>query len=1361
MTADIGSLSSFVPVRLAALLDRVPDAPSHRSMRGAVLYADIAGSCELAEGLVARHGAEGVDRLSGVLNNCFEVLIDVVERAGGEIVQFAGDAMLVIWPATGTSLRDAVVAATRSALDLGSALAGSSALASHGVTVRTGVGAGDFGAARVGGASGRWEIVVSGPAVEDAFRASAVASAGSAVLAQTAFESAEGLVTGSELRDGLVRDVRVVGAAPQVVHESTATSPAYLDRLVPDVIRARMQGGLDAWLAELRHLSIMFVNVRGAGFGGDGDLARLDAATCAIKDALHDHNGYFRQLSVDDKGLVVVAAFGVPPVRRERQPGDAVRAAHRIARALTGMGLEASIGIASGRVFCGVIGSAVRREYAIVGNTVNLAARLMMVEHGAIVCDAVTTIDALNVADLEPMPPLTLKGFTEPVTPARLRGLKEVRAPTPRSTAALTGPEAEIRVCLDLVAALGENDVRAVVIEGAAGQGKSTLMSALAADAGRAGHAVLAGAAMWNEQSAPYHAWIHIVETVLGIDELHDARARTDRARAFLGSDPALARVAALINDIVPLGLDETPFTAGLDGLHRAEETRALITRLLTQFRGTRALLLIVDDAQWCDPVSWSVLTKGVPGVRRVLTVLSARPLDSVPDEARQVLEHPATLRRRLGPLGVAAIAKAGAAAAGVRALDGELAAWLDERSGGNPFFAQQIVFSFVQRGVLEVTDGQVARLRAHEDLSKVSVPASVEALVLSRIDAVEPVQQILLKAASVIGLRFSFGELNAVHPQPERRGRLRDDLDTLVRAQFLLGGGDAFAFAHQIVRDVAYGTMIGAQKKTTHEQFARYLEEAHASALTGEYSRLAHHWEAAGTDQPTFKYLELAGGEALRIGAFREGIVYFTKVLARDANRGRQAERMRRARWHRQLGDGYEGVGEMSDAERNMRDALIELGRPVPTSELGWTLTLLRGLARQLVHLVVPARTFPAGSSQREVQSELARASCTIGEVRLQENSAAGCAGAVFLSANACDHLGATSGVARPYSQVGVMFAMLKNRKLAQRYFRRARAIAQQVGDVSGEVRNDMAEAYVAYWRGEFGRADELLERNRELATAHGLGREHEMNEGTAAGLYLVQDRYAAHRERGLRLLETSRERSSALGQIWARLMLAGNCVRTGELDAAEQHVAEIRKFPNLLSQEQVACDGWDLAIKVRREDWWEARSLADRVATGLGIKRHGSTRARTIVVVSHWQPMSCYCEATLAFLDHTSPSERAVALRNAEHAGQASRRFAGNFAIAMPFALAHSGRLACMSGKAERGKRLIDRAAALAERLGMPYAHAQALQYRGESEAPQSEERRRYLEQARTEFTRLGCVWDARHAAQLARGLASEPGE
>ena len=1325
-------------------------------MRGIALYADVAGSVALAERLVARHGAGGIDELSGALNSCFSVLVDVITGAGGEIVQFAGDALLAVWVVDeGVSLENAARSAAQAAVELGTLKARAPELARLGISLRTGVGAGDFMAARVGRTTGRWEIVVAGSAVDDAFNAMAAAPTGSSVLAPSAAVFAPGFAEGLAMDDGYfglksTAQHAVPFPEPQWLNEAPEPD---LEQFVPEVIRLQAREGLDPWLAELRNLSVMFVKIHGLRLESGDDVLLLHRATCSIKEALGSNNGYFRQLSVDDKGIVIVAAFGLPPVQRERQPEDSLRAATQIRESLAAFGLRASIGIALGRVFCGAIGSPVRRDYTIIGNTVNLAARLMSSGPNDVLCDPPTALESESVAELEVLPAVQLKGLPDAIAPRRLLALRERSPAHSGRAAAVPGRESDAREILDLARNLGERENRTVVIEGVPGIGKSTLMSAIAEGARAAGMRVLVGGGTWNNQNTPYRAWAPVLEEALGITPEMDRARRDVVARAFLATDTAPSRTGPLLKDVLPLDLEDTVFTASLDGVDRAEEVRELIVRQLVRYRGSETLVLVMDDVQWADPASWSVILNGLPTVGRLLTVLGMRPLENASAEIGTMLQHTNTRRRVLQPLGEEAIGLAAASAAGTRELDPGVVRWLVNRSGGNPFFARQLALALVQRGLVKVANGRVVRSPTADELSTLALPASVEALVLHRLDLLDPVQQVVLKTASVIGSRYTEAELFAVHPLPEHRGRLREDLEALVSAQLAVPDADGFVFAHQIVLDVAYGTMVGAQRTTAHERVARHIEETGRMALTAEYARLAHHWGAANVDEPTFRYLELAATEVLRKGAFSEATSHLTRALALDDSRGNPMERARRARWHRQLGEAHEGIGNMGTSKDHMVKALALHGHRLPDSERGWSSLLVRSLILQLRHLVLPPRVLRAGSAERDRATEIICAAQTLSEVKHQENDGTGAAAAILLATNASDLLGAASGVARPYSFVGVIFAMMGRLALARRYWARARAIAQQVGDVSGEIRNDMAEAYVSHWMvGDFDHCETLLERGRILAAKHGLRREAEMVEASHASLNASRAIHGgAGRDRALKLLAISRERSRPLGEVWALLILSTEYLRTGELDAAAQCIAEVREHHDLLSQEQVMSDGRELSLHVRRESWAQVRAVSDRLADRLGVARDGRPGATRLAVFTMADSFFSYCESCVAILERSSSSGDGLPLDNATEAWKAHKRFSKRCLLTRPAALAFEGRVRCLAGETGRGLTCLRGAVHLARTLHVPFVMARALQYLAQSEPPGSAERTEHLAEARAVYAELGCAWDVRRVDEL----------
>ncbi len=1329
-------VTGFAPERLAASLGGTAAGPASRRLAGAVLYADVSGSVELAERLLSRHGTGGADELSRTLNACFGAFIDIVTAAGGEVIQFAGDALTAAWIAPPGMAGDAACRAESAARSMIAALAQDPALAALGVSIRAGIGAGALVAAQVARDRESWEILVAGEAVGDAFAAAAAAGPGAVSLGTRA---AALIGTG-------------ISPVPGRDEAGAASTPAAPLAFAPRPVGGRLAEGLDPWTAELRHVALLFARLDGLVLETDDDVPRLHEAALVAADIVARHAGYVRQISMDDKGIVLVAAFGVPPLARECRPDDAPRAALALRAAWLERGLDSSIGLAAGRAFCGLIGNATRRDYAVVGAPVNLAARLMAAAAGRVLGDLVTARETADHVAVKAAAPLTLKGVADPVTPFEV--LASAARPSLEISTVAPGRESEIRGILQRLEALHDDEAGLFVLEAAPGMGKSTLLRAVEAAARRRGLALLSGSARWNGQSTPYHVWVDVIEMALGIKDLTDPGERLARTRAILDADPALARTGALLNDVLALGIEESRLTRGLTGVHRAEELRELIGGLLAHYRGTQPLLLLLDDMQWSDPVSWSVLFRGSRGLEGVLMVIATRPVEGI-GELRDLLARPGTVHRELPPLDVATLGAASAAAAGAELLDPELVTWLNTRAGGNPFFARQIALSLIEKRLLIVDpEGRVTRSPAAAELADAAVPPSVEALVLSRVDGLDPLQQVVLKTASVIGSRFSFASLSAVHPLPERQDRLADDLQALIAAQLVTRDGSGFAFAHQIVVDAAYGTMVAAQRAQAHRRLAIWLEETHAADLGPVAEQLARHWEATGEDEPTFRYLELAAREAMHLGAFREAMVSLTRALERDRERGFPIAAERRARWHRMIGDAHEAVGNVAQSGLSMEAALAHLGHRLPDTAAGWRRLLIRALVTQLAHQVIRPRALPAGSSEHARQREIAWASTQVSEVRQQANDSTGMFAAICVAANACDRLGVDAVSGRPYSTMGVAFALTGAGGLAARYFARCRAIARQTGDTDATVRCLVAEAYVALARCDFARARALLDEAQPVAGSTGYRRGEEMVGAILANVELAQARYADHRAHALALRAQARERGRTLAEIWSGLELMADGIRTGELDVAQSACDDTHRFPDMLDQERVMRDGWELALLVRRGDWARVPLLAERVALGLGIRRAGESSVKTIVLISHWQPFWCYVETRIAMLEHTAPAERTRALADAHQACKAYRGFARRFAIGQPGMLALCGRLAALQERRDEARRLLLRALVIDGAGVMPYERARARQYLAQLEASGSEARRDGLQGARREYTALGCAGDVANVDRLLSG-------
>ena len=182
------------------------------------------------------------------------------------------------------------------------------------------------------------------------------------------------------------------GPVAAIATSSVAGHPSeqLLAAFVPRELVSRIRAGQTDWLAEFRQLTILFVGIRNLDADAPGALELAQAAFRSAQAAIDHYGGSLNQIVDDDKGLTLVAAWGLPDRTHEDDPARGVLAARAIVDALAELGLTVGAGVTTGRAFTGIRGSAERCEYAMLGDVVNLAARLLQSGAGEIRCDATT-----------------------------------------------------------------------------------------------------------------------------------------------------------------------------------------------------------------------------------------------------------------------------------------------------------------------------------------------------------------------------------------------------------------------------------------------------------------------------------------------------------------------------------------------------------------------------------------------------------------------------------------------------------------------------------------------------------------------------------------------------------------------------------------------------------------------------------------------------------------------------------------------------------------------------------------------------------------------------------------------------------
>ena len=1362
-TAD--AIASCVPELLVRRLVADPGSagsPHADRVPGALLLADISGFTAITDRL-ARRGPAGAEALSGLLNGAFGRLLTLTGEAGGDVVKFAGDALLVCWPAAGDDPIGALAGAARRAAGCAQAMQATlqDYASDEGIrlSLRVGIGAGEVVLLDVGGVRDRRELLVAGPAVAQTTGAIAKARPGQVVVAPEAWALVADACVGERVAGGV--GLTWAPPAPPAEQSAPPAPPDGLEAmLVPYLPRALLgplRAGHGEWLAELRRVTLALVHL--PGLDHTVTLDRAQRVMQALQGALYRYEGSVNKLSVDDKGTVLVAALGLPPLAHEDDPARGVRAALAMQAALAGFGERAAIGVTTGRVFCGVVGDRRRREYTMLGAVVNLAARLMQAASGGILCDAATARLAGAAVAFDELPSVTVKGYADPVAVYQPGGgakaaVRPVRTPPVGTLVGRTVERDQLAERLRMLiqtrtGAPGRASV--VVIEGEAGIGKSRLVAELLERARAAGVQVLAGAGDAIERNTPYHAWREIFLRLPAVDATGDLEASRRTVLDLLGPDRETRQLVPLLNAVLPLEWSETARTAELSPQGRAELTRRLLLRLLQAGIGGAPTVLVLEDAHWLDSASTALLLAVSQQLSQLLVMITTRPPDergALVDDLgwagyRRLLQVPQTRRLILDALPPNDVETLVCQRLRVAAVPEAVASFIQGKAEGSPLFSEELAYALRDAGLIRLVDGRCQLAPGVGDLSGVHLPDTVHGVITSRIDRLSPSQELTLKVASVIGQVFALRVLRDVHPVQEAAAVLLDDLEALAAANLTALDTPqpdlAYLFKHIITQEAAYNLMLVSQRQQLHRSVAEWYERTHAGALTAHAPLLAHHWQAAAVPGKAISYLEQASTQALRTGAYQEAVRGFSRMLQLEdrprgpgkpeAGRGSRSQArhrppdaptIRRARWEHQLGDAYLGLGQLAPAREHLHAALALLNRRMPASGRRLAIGLTWQLAQQLRNRLLPRAPVARSPEARAALLEAAEVYERLYVLDFYANRRTEAIHEAVKGLNLAEAAGSEAAVARLTVVCGVSVGFLPLHRLARSYI-------QQAFTAAGEAADPLVRAWVLQFAALYGIGmGQWAQATAHLGEAAAIMRQFEdrrrlgeINVLRACVAYAQGDlgRTAALLTELRRYADQSRD---AQLQAWALIAQATTAARSGDLDQAAL-LLQGRRAPALQA-----------LLHLRQGDWQAAREAVQVALASAGVA-----------------PIKCYwldlyattAEAAIA-LWHASrqrgPGEQAVARAAAGQAMRSLRRYAHVFPIGQPRALLCQGLLAWVQGRPIQARKAWRRSLAAAERLGMRYDQLLAHLQLGRHGDPS--ERHEHLARARQLFTQLG---------------------
>ncbi|HYF64539.1 MAG TPA: tetratricopeptide repeat protein, partial [Herpetosiphonaceae bacterium] len=672
------------------------------------------------------------------------------------------------------------------------------------------------------------------------------------------------------------------------------------------------------FINEHRHVVVMFVRFGGFDYDGDPRVsARLQAYFAAVVERIQRYDGYLNKIDMGDKGSKYIVLFGAP-VAHEDDAERALRCALELRDLAPG---TTAIGVNAGLVFSGLVGSNRRQEYTVMGDPVNLAARLMQAAgHGQIMVgdNARPAGGGLSWAEL---PALQVKGKSAPVRVWALEGFGQAAAPTisePRPRLPLVGREAELALAGERLRQVAGGRPAILGITAEAGMGKSRLGSAVLDQARRHGLAVFAGACQSFGTRTGYLVWHTIWREFFGLDPHGSLAEHAERlGQALARIDRRLLPRLPLLGPPLNLPLPDNEFTGALDGQLRTELTRALLLACLRARSFRQPLLFVLEDMHWSDSLSLDLLEflARVGDNRPVAFLLIYRPLDG---------DHPIKRLMRLGHASEISLAEFSPAEAASlirlkltqhfgpdQAMPDVLVERINGRAGGNPFFIEELINYIRDRGIDPSDPAALAAL---------DLPNSLHNVIISRIDQLLSEEKITLKVASVIGRLFRASWLWGGYPSlgsPDKvKGRLTTlselDLTPLDKPEPEL----EYIFKHITTQEVAYESLALATRTQLHGAIAGFVEQAYPDALEQYVSLLAFHYGRSGDAAKQVAYFRLAADQAKANYANGVAIEYYTRLLP-------LLPPAERSPVQRELGEVRQLIGQWPEAEADYRQAL------------------------------------------------------------------------------------------------------------------------------------------------------------------------------------------------------------------------------------------------------------------------------------------------------------------------------------------------------------------------------------------------------------------------------------------------------
>jgi predicted ATPase/class 3 adenylate cyclase len=667
-----------------------------------------------------------------------------------------------------------------------------------------------------------------------------------------------------------------------------------IQKYLPKGVTEKILAQKDRIEGERKQVTVMFCDLEGftrlsEKLGPENAYAIMDQVYEILIHKVHDYEGTVNEMTGDG----IMALFGAP-IALEDAPQRAIRSAYAIHREMTRFSdkmkqekegilpLKMRIGIHTGPVVVGTLGNDLRVEFKAVGDTVNLASRIENIAEPGATC---VTDETFKLTEgffrFEALGEKKIKGKEgtiktyRVVAPSTRRTKFDVSAE--RGLTSFVGRDRELELLLDGFERSKAGRGQAFSIMAEAGVGKSRLLYEFRKAVANEDITFLEGKCLSYNRGVAYHPVIDILKSNFDINE-NDGdigiREKALRGLKMLGVDEAstLPYLLELLS-VKDSGIDKIPMSPEA----RKDRIMGALRRIVLKGSEIKPLVMAFEDLHWIDKSSEDLLKDLLDSISgaRVFLIFTYRP-EFIHTWGGKSYYSQITLNRfsnRESLIMVSHLLQ-------TQDIERELAELILEKTEGVPFFIEEFIKSLKDLKIIEKKDNEY---RLTEGIRKVTIPSTIQDLIMARVDSLPEGAKEILQMGSVIEREFSYDLIKQVTNLPEKE--LLSHLSILKDSELLYERGiypeSTYIFKHALTHELVYDSILMKRKKKLHDKIGKNIEELYSENIRKYCGVLADHFIEGEHFEKGAEYSRLASSKARKAASFDEAISYNKKRIA------------------------------------------------------------------------------------------------------------------------------------------------------------------------------------------------------------------------------------------------------------------------------------------------------------------------------------------------------------------------------------------------------------------------------------------------------------------------------------------------